>query len=286
MLILDALASSQTLFVSTAVALGLIVGSFLNVVILRLPVMMQKSWRQQCVEYLELEAEPDEEPAFNLVTPRSRCPGCGRGIMAWQNIPVLSWLALRGRCGACGQSISPRYPIIEALTGVLTGCVAYHFGYGAPAAAGMALTWALIALTWIDLDHQLLPDDITLPFLWLGLALSLVPVFASPADAILGAVGGYGVLWCVFHGFKQLTGKEGMGHGDFKLLAVLGAWFGWKLLPLVIFFASAVAAIVGIALIAFRNHNRQMPIPFGPYLAAAGWLAMLYGHQVMDWYLG
>ena len=273
-------------FVVFAVVLGLIVGSFLNVVILRLPVMMQADWRNQCTELLELPAEPSEGERFNLMTPRSRCPVCNHCIAAWENIPLLSWLVLRGRCSACKTSISIRYPAVELLSGVLTGAVAWHFGFGEQAAAAMLLTWALIALSVIDIDHQLLPDSITQPFLWLGLALSLFVVFVTPAQAVVGAIAGYGVLWCVYQGFRLLTGKEGMGFGDFKLLALLGAWFGWTVLPLVILLASAVGALVGLTLIALSKHDRRVPIPFGPHLATAGWIAMLWGQDIMAWYLG
>jgi leader peptidase (prepilin peptidase) / N-methyltransferase len=307
---------SPALFAGAAFIVGLLVGSFLNVVIYRLPIMLDREWRAQAVEILqpsEAGATPATVPAptpaaptpaapspaaptpaasFNLVTPRSACPSCKAPIKAWQNIPVVSWLLLRGRCAACGSPISLRYPLVELTTGVLSAAVAWHFGFGSTAACALAVTWALIALTGIDLDHQLLPDDITLPLLWSGLlAAALIgPVGGAalpvgPRDAIIGAAAGYVSLWLVYHAFRLATGKEGMGYGDFKLFAALGAWLGWKLLPLVILLSAATGAIVGIAMILLRGRDRSVPMPFGPYLAAAGWLAMLYGGQLMHAYL-
>jgi leader peptidase (prepilin peptidase) / N-methyltransferase len=229
---------------------------------------------------------------FSLVVPRSACPVCKAPITAWQNIPVISWLALRGRCAACRTRISARYPAVELATGILSAWAAWHFGFGMAAVCAVAVTWALIALTGIDFDHQLLPDSITLPLLWAGLLAAVVigplagaslPV--SPRDAVLGAAGGYLSLWLVFHAFRLITGKEGMGYGDFKLFAALGAWMGWEVLPLVILLSAATGATLGIAMILLRGRDRAAPMPFGPYLAAAGWLAMLYGNSLINDYL-
>ena len=263
--------------------LGLLVGSFLNVVIHRLPKMMEREWQVQCAE-LRGETLPAAAP-FNLVAPRSRCPHCGHGISALENIPVLSWLLLRGRCRGCGTPISARYPVVEALTGLLSGYAAWHFGAGWQAAGALLLLWALIALTFIDLDTQYLPDSITLPLVWLGLLFNLWQTFVPLETAVIGAMAGYLALWLVFWGFKLATGKEGMGYGDFKLLAALGAWLGWKMLPLTILFSSLVGAVVGIALILFRRHGRDTPIPFGPYLAGAGVLALFWGEAATREYL-
>lgn len=271
-------------FTVAAAVLGLLVGSFLNVVIYRLPLMMERNWRAQCRELLDAPAEEDAKP-FNLIGPRSRCPHCGHAITAMENIPVLSYLWLRGRCAGCGKPISPRYPMVELVTALLSGITAWHFGFGWTAGAALALTWALIALTVIDFDHQLLPDDITLPFLWIGLLLSLFGLFTNSTASIIGAAAGYLSLWTIYILFKWTTGKEGMGYGDFKLLAMLGAWMGWQALPVVLLLSSVVGAVVGITLILFRGRDRNIPIPFGPYLAAAGWLNLLWGHDVVQHYL-
>jgi leader peptidase (prepilin peptidase)/N-methyltransferase len=281
--LLEALQYSTGYWLLTTTLLGLVVGSFLNVVIYRVPIMMRREWESQCAEMSGGEAVTT--PAFNLFTPNSRCPKCGHAIRAWENIPIVSYLIQRGRCAHCGEGISPRYPLIEGLSAIMTAVVAWHFGFGAPALAAMALTWALIALTMIDFDHQLLPDDITLPFLWVGLALNVTGLFTDLTSAVVGAMAGYLSLWLVFHGFRLLTGKEGMGYGDFKLLAVFGAWLGWKALPAVILISSVVGAVVGVALILARGHDRNVPIPFGPYLAAAGWITLLWGDALMNWYL-
>ncbi len=270
-------------YIGSMAVLGLFVGSFLNVVILRLPVMMQRSWQAQCRELLE--QEQSEEETFNLISPRSRCPHCGHLIGALENIPVLSYLIQRGRCKHCSTTISARYPLIELFTALMTGIVAWKFGFGWQGAFGILLTWALIALTFIDIDHQLLPDDITLPFLWLGLGLSLFGLFTGMPSAIIGAIAGYLSLWLVYHGFRLLTKKEGMGYGDFKLFALFGAWFGWQQLPLIILLSSLVGAIIGISMIVFMGRDRQIPIPFGPYLAGAGWLAMLWGDEITRAYI-
>lgn len=281
--LLNLLETNAPLYVATFAVLGLVVGSFLNVVIYRLPVMMQRSWETQCQELLELEQTPREP--FNLVKPNSRCPHCETPIGALENIPVISYLLQRGRCKHCNGPISARYPLIEILTAVLSGLTAWHFGFGWPALFAVILTWALIAMSFIDIDHQLLPDDITLPFLWLGLLLSLFGLYANMPSAIIGAVAGYLSLWLVYQLFKLVTGKEGMGYGDFKLFALFGAWLGWQTLPLILLLSSLVGAAVGITLILFRGRDRQLPIPFGPYLAAAGWIAMLWGNDITQAYL-
>lgn len=281
--IISLLETSSTLFVITFALLGLVVGSFLNVVIYRLPVMMQRSWESQCQELLELELTPRER--FDLIKPDSRCPHCGTRIGALENIPVLSYLLQRGRCKHCANTISVRYPFIELLTAVLSAVTAWHFGYGSTALFAVLLTWALIAMSFIDIDHQLLPDDLTLPFLWLGLFLSLFGLFTDMSSAIIGAIAGYLSLWLVYHLFKLATGKEGMGYGDFKLFALFGAWLGWQSLPLVLLLSSLVGATLGILLILLRGRDRQLPIPFGPYLAAAGWIALLWGNDITQAYL-
>jgi len=300
--------ASPLLFAGSVFVLGLVVGSFLNVVIYRLPVMLDREWRAQALELLpSADSAATTIPSlsaerFGLSTPRSACPACKAPIRAWQNIPVISWVILRGRCAACRTKISLRYPVVEITTGILSAWVAWHFGFGIAAACALPLTWALIALTGIDIDHQLLPDRITLPLLWAGLLAAAVlgplagdtltgahgsgialPV--SARDAIIGASAGYSSLWLVYHAFRLATGKEGMGYGDFKLFGALGAWLGWKLLPLVILLSAATAAVLGILMIVLRGRDRAAPMPFGPYLAAAGWLAMMYGDALMTGYL-
>ncbi len=278
--------NSPALFVTLAGVIGLLVGSFLNVVIYRLPLMMQRNWRKECTEYLQLNLEIFIEPEpFNLVLPLSRCPDCNTPIKPYQNIPLLSYVFLKGRCATCDSPISMRYPIVEALAALSSVLVAWHFGYTAQAGFALLLTWSLIALIFIDIDHQLLPDSITLPVLWLGLCLSLFNVFIDPRASIIGAAAGYIALWLVFHLFKLVTGKEGMGYGDFKLLAVFGAWIGWQYLPIIILLSSLVGAIVGSAMIVFVKHDRNIPIPFGPYLAAAGWITLLWGAELNQLYL-
>jgi leader peptidase (prepilin peptidase)/N-methyltransferase len=268
------------------IILGLLVGSFLNVVIHRLPRMMLREWRRECRSLLELDGGREEQNTapFNLVVPGSACPACNHRISALENIPVISYLALRGRCSACGSPIPLRYPVVESVSAVAVFLVAWHFGWSVQTFPAMLLTWALIALAVIDLDHKLLPDDITLPFLWLGLLVNLGGVYTDIHSSVIGAAGGYLTLWSVYMLFKLITGKEGMGYGDFKLLAMLGAWLGWQSLPLIIILSSLVGTIVGLALIIFRKHGRSEPIPFGPYLAAAGWIALLYGDPVMQAY--
>ncbi|MFC5301462.1 prepilin peptidase [Azospira restricta] len=279
-----ALFADPVVFTTAAGLLGLIVGSFLNVVIHRLPLMMERDWQCQCAE-LRGEAAPPAEP-LSLSQPRSRCPHCGHPISALENIPLLSWLLLRGRCSACGAGIALRYPLVETASGLLAAFAAWHFGFGWAAAGAIVFGWAMIALTGIDFDTQLLPDSITLPLLWLGLAFNLFGTYTSLASAVIGAMAGYLSLWSVYWGFKLATGKEGMGYGDFKLLAAIGAWLGWQALPLTILFSSLVGAVVGIVLIVAARHGRNVPIPFGPYLAAAGLLALFWGRPLTQSYLG
>ena len=264
--------------------LGLCVGSFLNVVIHRLPKMMEREWHAQCAD-LRGEPMPDGE-AVSLARPGSRCPACGHRITALENIPVLSYLLLRGRCSACKVAISPRYPLIEILTALFSAGAAWHFGPTVQTAGALLLLWSLVALSAIDFDTQLLPDAITLPLLWLGLAFNLGGTYIDLGSAVIGAMAGYLSLWSVFWLFKLVTGKEGMGYGDFKLLAALGAWLGWQMLPVVILLSSVVGAVVGITLIVAARHGRNVPIPFGPYLAAAGGIALFWGAQLTRNYLG
>jgi leader peptidase (prepilin peptidase) / N-methyltransferase len=285
------LAASPLFFAGSVFVLGLVIGSFLNVVIYRVPIMLEREWQAQAAEVLATAAPSVDQP-FNLSIPPSACPACKAPIRAWQNIPVLSWLALRGRCAACKAPISARYPLVELTTGLLSAWVAWHFGFGAPALCALLVTWTLIALTGIDMDHQLLPDTLTLPLMWLGLLAAVVvgpvPGLSLPVsaqDAIIGASAGYMSLWLVYHAFKLVTGKEGMGYGDFKLFAALGAWVGWKVLPLIILLSAATGAVLGISMIVLRGRDRAAPMPFGPYLAVAGWIAMLYGDSLISGYL-
>jgi leader peptidase (prepilin peptidase)/N-methyltransferase len=284
-------------WVVLSLVVGLLVGSFLNVVIHRLPIMMERQWREQCAELAPQGADPSGPRSaatpYNLVVPRSACPACRAPIPSWHNVPVISWLLLRGRCANCQARISVRYPLIELLCGLLSAAVMWKFGVGWPAFGALLVTWFLIALTGIDLEHQLLPDSLTLPLLWGGLLASLgwsvltstnLPV--SPTEAIIGAAAGYLSLWSVYHLFRLCTGKEGMGYGDFKLLAALGAWLGWHMLLPIVLCSAAVGAVVGIALIVLGRRGRGVPIPFGPFLAAAGWLAMMWGPQWVNTYLG
>lgn len=264
-----------------AAMFGLIIGSFLNVVILRIPVMLNHSWRNEA--NLILENETEEIPRFNLFTPGSTCPSCGHKIRAWENIPLVSWLLLKGKCSHCKASISPRYPLIELATAILTCTVIAHFGISAVGFAACLLTWVLLVLSMIDFDHQLLPDNITLPFLWLGLILNADDLFVPLESALWGAVAGYLVLWIIFWVFKLTTGKEGMGYGDFKLLALLGAWLGWQHLPMIIVLSSFSGALLG-GLLILLGRDKSHPIPFGPYLAIAGWLTLLWGDQLFRFY--
>ncbi len=279
------LSTYPALFAGVVFVLGLAIGSFLNVVIYRLPVMMERAWRLHCQELAgDVAVSADSEP-FDLARPGSSCPHCKHPIGPLENIPLLSYVLQKGRCKHCKAPISPRYPAVELTTAVLSAITAWHFGFGWQAAFALLLTWGLIALTFIDIDHQLLPDDITLPLLWLGLLLSLAALFVPPATSIVGAAAGYLSLWAVYQLFRLATGKEGMGYGDFKLLGLLGAWMGWQSLPVIIILSSVVGAAVGIGLILFRGHERGTPIPFGPYLAAAGWLALLWGEDLTRAYL-
>lgn len=282
-MILDVLASNTLAFVLCALVLGLLVGSFLNVVIHRLPIMMQRDWRAQAREFLDLSAEP--ATTFNLVLPNSHCPHCDYEIRAWENIPVVSWLALRGRCSSCGAPISKRYPLIELLCGALSAYIGWHFGFTWQAGGMLLLTWGLLAMSMIDVDQQLLPDSLVLPLLWLGLIANSFGLFASLPDALWGAVVGYLSLWSVYWLFKLVTGKEGMGYGDFKLLAMLGAWGGWQVLPLTILLSSVVGAVLGTIMLRMQKADSGTAIPFGPYLAIAGWVALLWGDQITSSYL-
>jgi len=282
--IFDLLRAEPAVFITVSVVLGLMIGSFLNVVIYRLPKMMEREWRKGCQELQGLE--PVEAPKFNLAVPRSACPSCGHKISSLENIPVLSYLFLGGKCKACKTSISPRYPLIEALTGIMLGLISWKFGYSSMAVFAWIFAIALIALTFIDFDTQLLPDDITLPLLWLGLLFNLNTGFTDIHSAIIGAVAGYLILWSVYWLFKIVTGKEGMGYGDFKLLAAICAWFGWQLLPAVILLSSVAGTIIGIGLIVLAKRGRNVPMPFGPYLALGGIAALFYGAQLSNLYLG
>jgi leader peptidase (prepilin peptidase)/N-methyltransferase len=283
---------SPTIFIAVVFAFALMIGSFLNVIIFRLPIMMQLDWREQCEELMKEPPPEVPEGRFNIVVPRSRCPSCGAAIRAWQNIPVLSYLLLGAQCANCRSSISVRYPLVEIMTAMLAGLCAWHFGFGWEALAAIGLTFALLPISLIDADHQLIPDAIVYPLLWAGLLLSLAyPVagaetlFIAPRDAIIGALAGYLSLWSVYWLFKLVTGKEGMGYGDFKLLAALGAWLGWQALPTIILMSAIVGAVIGVGMIIFRGRDRQVPIPYGPYLAAAGWITMLWGETIKNTYL-
>jgi len=275
--------SESILTIVAALLVGLCVGSFLNVVIHRLPKMLDRGWRLQCAELRGEEIA--DEPAYNLVVPRSACPACGHAISALENIPVVSWLALGGRCKACRKRISIRYPIVEILGGVLAVAAIVAFGATAKGAAACVLLWTLLALTMIDADTQLLPDDLTLPLVWAGLVVNLWGLFTPLASAVIGAVAGYLTLWTIYWLFKLIRGKEGMGYGDFKLLAALGAWLGWKMLPLIVLLSSVVGAVIGLALIAIKGRAHDVPIPFGPFLAIAGAIALFFGPALTKLYL-
>jgi leader peptidase (prepilin peptidase) / N-methyltransferase len=295
MSVLELLAASPELLIGTAAVFGLVIGSFLNVVIYRLPLMLERQWHEQCAQLASAAATAPAttEPQFNLIVPRSRCPACLSPITALQNIPVVSWLLLRGRCARCGSRIGVRYPLVELLCGALSALVAWKFGFGWPLLAALVLTWFLIALTFIDIDHQLLPDNLTLALLWIGLLLSVfgprltgasTPV--DPRSSLLGAMAGYASLWSVYHLFRMVTGKEGMGYGDFKLFAALGAWFGWQMLLPLILIAAVFGAVTGILLIVLRGQHRSTPIPFGPFLAGSGFIMLLFGPQLTRDYFG
>lgn len=279
--------------VIVAAVIGLLVGSFLNVVAYRVPRMMERAWREQCAELASAgdTAVKPADTSFNLWWPPSTCPQCGKRIAAWHNIPVVSFLLLRGRCAECGQPIARRYPVVEAFAAVLSLTVAYVFGPTWHTVAALGFTWTLLAMSLIDIDHHLLPDSMTLPLLWAGLLISLFsaggePLFADLRSSVIGAAAGYLSLWAVYHLFKLVTGKEGMGYGDFKLLGAIGAWLGWQMLPLVILLSAAVGAVLGSVMLLLAGKSRQTPIPFGPYLAAAGWIGMLWGNDLLAWYSG
>lgn len=292
---LNAIAENQSLLIISCSILGLIVGSFLNVVIYRLPIMLEREWQREITaanEATQANINRDDassntlEPAFNLITPNSRCSHCQAPIKAWHNIPVISFLLLAGKCHNCKAAIALRYPLVELITGLLSAVIAWHFYPSAGTALTcLLLTWALIALTGIDYDTYLLPDNITLPLLWLGLIVNYFGFITTLESALWGAIAGYLSLWSVFWLFKLITGKDGMGYGDFKLLAALGAWLGWQMLPVIIILSSLVGAVIGISLIIFGNREKAKPIPFGPYLAIAGWIALIWGNQLNTLYL-
>lgn len=279
----DLLTLYPPVFVIAAMLVGLLIGSFLNVVVWRLPKMLDREWRQEAHDVLGLPSETPL-PTFNLMLPHSQCPHCGHRIRAWENIPLLSYLFLRGRCSNCAAAISKRYPLTELACGLLSVLIAWHFGFGWQACMALVLSWGLLTMSLIDAEHQLLPDVLVLPLLWLGLIVNSFELFVSLHDALWGAVGGYMALWSVFWLFKLITGKDGIGHGDFKLLAMLGAWGGWQILPLTILLSSLVGAIIGVILLRLRNEKTSTPIPFGPFLAIAGWIALLWGGQITDFY--
>ncbi len=284
--ILTVFKTEQWLFYTAIVLFSLSVGSFLNVVIYRLPLMLERDWRRQCHEFLDIaHPEQDDQKKIGLAAPASTCPHCGHSIRAWENIPIISYILLRGRCSSCKTPISLQYPAIEAVTAIMSVMVAWRFGVSLETAGGLLFTWALIALTMIDVHKQLLPDNITLPLLWLGLVFALFETYASLQDCVIGAMAGYLVLWTVFQIFRLVTGKEGMGFGDFKLLAAMGAWMGWSLLPQIVLISSVTGAVVGSIMLVTGKARSQQPIPFGPYLAFAGWIALLWGHEINQAYL-
>ena len=293
MAIIDLLSASPPILVSICVVLGLLIGSFLNVIVYRLPIVMERDWKQQCYDYLEIEnAEPrahltsEKFEVFNLWKPDSHCLECNHEIRVWENIPVLSFVLLGGKCSKCKMSISVRYPSVEVVTGILSGLVAYTFGATWLTLAVLILTWSLVVLTLIDFDHQLLPDVITLPLLWLGLLVNTLDFGfgVSLEEAVIGAIAGYSILWAIYWVFKLSTGKEGMGYGDFKLLSALGAWMGWKSLLLIIGLSSIVCAILGLIMILAKRSDKSMPIPFGPFLAGAGFIMLIWGPQISSFY--
>lgn len=282
------LTNSTIYFYSVTFIFSLLIGSFLNVVIYRFPKMLEQGWKEECREFLSDElAKPIKktDEKITLSTPSSSCPNCKHKIRFYENIPVISWLLLRGKCSQCKNKISIRYPLVELSTALLSVVIAMHFGVTLTTLFLLVLTWALVCLTLIDYDHMLLPDQITLPILWLGLIVNINGAIVPLNDAVIGAIAGYMSLFSIFWLFKLLTGKDGMGHGDFKLVALFGAWIGWQLLPLLILMASAVGAIIGISLMVFKNHTREQAIPFGPYLAIAGWITLIWGNSIWSWYL-
>jgi len=279
--------TNPAIFILVAGLLGLIVGSFLNVVIHRLPKMMEAEWRSQCIEMMGTQGPPPlPSQTYTLAYPASHCPQCGHRLKVRDNIPVLSYLWLKGKCRYCHQVISARYPLVEILSGVMTAVVAWHFGWSPQAVFGAVLTWALLCLSFIDFDTHYLPDVITLPFLWLGLGCNLFGIFATLESSVTGAMSGYLSLWIIYQGFKLATGKEGMGYGDFKLAALFGAWLGWQMLPAVIIVAAFMGSLVGIALMTLLRRDKDVPLPFGPYLSVAGWFTLLWGQEITDLYLG
>ncbi len=284
MSILEFWVANAAIFIICVLVLGLLVGSFLNVVVYRLPKMLMRDWCKQAREVLEMPAQEEGE-TFNLILPNSSCPHCGHEIKAWENIPVISWLFLRGKCSGCKEAISVRYPLVELACGVLSGVIAWQYGVSWEALAMLVLTWGLLAMSLIDADHQILPDTLVLPLLWLGLILNNLGMFTSLPDALWGAVLGYMSLWSIFWLFKLVTGKEGMGYGDFKLLALIGAWGGWQVLPLTILLSSVVGAVLGIIILRLQRQGYGNPLPFGPYLALAGWIALIWGDAITSSYL-
>lgn len=270
--------------VALSALLGLMVGSFLNVIIFRLPKTIHHEWTTQCCEWLDKTPNEENAPP-GIVFPASHCMHCKTPLKVWHNIPVISYLLLAGKCQFCGTAISLRYPFVELLTAILSAVVVYKLGFSIEAALALILTWALITLSFIDFDHQLLPDNITLPFMWFGLLISLRGIFATPENSIIGAIAGYMSLWTVFQLFKLFTGKEGMGYGDFKLLALFGAWFGWQALPMILLISTVAGSVLGISMILLRVIDKEKPIPFGPYLAIAGWISLLWGDQITQAYL-
>lgn len=282
--ILNFWANNLAVFAVCVGFVGLLIGSFLNVVIYRLPKMLMRDWRMQAREVLDLPEQADAEP-FNLILPNSSCPHCGHEIKPWENIPLVSWLVLRGKCSGCKEAISIRYPLVELACGLFSAVIAWQFGVSWDAVAMLVLTWGLLSMSLIDADHQVLPDVLVLPLLWLGLILNSLGFFTSLSDALWGAVIGYMSLWSIFWLFKLITGKEGMGYGDFKLLALIGAWGGWQVLPLTILLSSVLGAVIGIIILRLQRNGYNKPIPFGPYLAAAGWLALIWGEQITSRYL-
>lgn len=281
----ELMAASPTFYICFVFCLSLLIGSFLNVVIYRLPVMMKNDWQQQIDAHIKGDDYVDEQATFNLIKPDSTCPNCGHKIRAWENIPVFSWLFLRAKCSQCKTAISIRYPLIELFTAFLSAWVAYELGFNAVAFGFIFCTWLMVAMTFIDIDEMLLPDILTLSMLWIGLLLAAHTPQMALTDSVIGAAAGYLSLFSVYWAFKLITGKEGMGYGDFKLLAAIGVWVGWQHLPIVILLSSLVGAVVGIALMFFKNKDSNLAIPFGPYLAAAGFLTMLYGDGIATWYL-
>lgn len=281
----EVLRAEHGLLLSLAALLGLMIGSFLNVLIHRLPLMMERQWKRECHEFLSLEA-PVEEDNLNLFTPRSRCPQCRQTIRAWENIPLLSFLLQKGRCRHCGAAISVRYPLVEALTAVVTVATVWRFGWSAQTLFALPFGWTLLGLTFIDFDRQLLPDCMTQPLLWAGLLLNSQSVYVDWQSSLYGAVAGYLTLWLIYHLFRLATGKEGMGYGDFKLLAAFGAWLGWQKLPLIVLLSSLAGAVLGLTLIGFGLRSREQPMPFGPYLAIAGWIALLWGDSLVATWMG